>query len=214
MSRVVLQAAEFASNEACARAEAEIRSLIEAYASFERSDPDPWSQDRPPPAPLVEFGRRHDVEWPSSKDGRFFLREPIAEAAQVLAVGRMLFFWAPGFALGGPALRRCLQRIGAVAVAGCGGDGDDGRVDLVIRAASATARLEELAEFLDAEDYEDQYEVVDDPEALELALFTITADDGQARSTMVFDDSGVQDWAFVAALPQLDGDEPRLATER
>ncbi|HWB80315.1 MAG TPA: hypothetical protein VG755_35355 [Nannocystaceae bacterium] len=33
---------------------------------------------------------------------------------------------------------------------------------------------------------------------------------GSARAHLVFDDSGVQDWAFVAMLPQLSGDDPVL----
>lgn len=63
MTHVVMQASEWRSTEDAIRAEAELRSLFDAYARFEREDPSPWAQDRVPP-PLVEFGRKHGVEWP------------------------------------------------------------------------------------------------------------------------------------------------------
>lgn len=48
-------------------------------------------------------------------------------------------------------------------------------------------------------------------EATEIvALFSITFEGPTATQRLVFDGSGMQDWAFVAALPQLDGEDPRL----
>lgn len=68
-----------------------------------------------------------------------------------------------------------------------------------------------LAAFLDDEDHAGQYRV--EPGAGPIpddALHSITFEGASGASRLVFDGSGVQDGAFVAALPQLDGERPRL----
>jgi hypothetical protein len=202
MAHVVLQSAEFRSVESAARCEAELRALFDAYVKFEKTDPNPWGQERAV-APLVAFGQRHGVVWPDGKEARFALKGPFEDAAELLRVDRMVFFWGGGFDLGGPTLQQVLVRLGATAVAQW--------CRLRIRSDDPERRLAELAAFLDDEDYEDQYAVTDDPDEIDAALFVLEVQGPSGSRRLVFDDSGVQDWAFVAVLPQLDGEDPRLA---
>lgn len=112
MSHVVLQAASFPTPAEAQRAEEELQKLFDAYVAFESSDPEPWRQDRVPP-PLVDFGRAHGVEWPLRDDARFLLKGAFAEAAQLMRVDRLVFFWGGGFELGGTTLRAILAKLGA-----------------------------------------------------------------------------------------------------
>lgn len=199
MAHVVLQAASFPSVEAARRAEFELRRLMEAYAAFEASDPDPWRRDRVPP-PLLAFGEAHGVVWPLRDDSRFLLKGSFAEMAELLRVDHVLFFWGGGFELGGPTLRTILAKLGAtLCTEHCA---------LSIRANDPDARADELASFLDDEDFEDQFQR-DEGEAS--ALHTLTILGASESRVLTFDDSGVQDWAFVALLPQLEGEGLELA---
>jgi hypothetical protein len=201
MSHVVMQAAEFASVDEAKRAEAELQQLIDGYVDFEATDPDPWNQDRVAP-PLVAFGQRHKIEWPQTQASRFLLKGSFEEEINLLHVDRMVFFWGGGFDLGGETLRTILGRMGATRCAES--------VHLVVGTPTPDKRLAELTGFLVDEDYEDQFDVASDAEALKDALFSVTLENGDDRKHLVFDDSGVQDWAFVSLLPQLDGEDPRL----
>jgi hypothetical protein len=204
MAHVVMQAAEFASVDEATRAEAELQHLIDGYVAFEKTDPDPWSQGRVPP-PLIAFGQRHGVEWPHAQGSRFLLKGLFEDEANLLRVDRMVFFWGGGFDLGGETLRAILGRMGAVACAES--------VHLVVAASDPEARLAELTSFLVDEDFEGQFEVVSSAADLEHALFSITLDNGSNRTHLAFDDSGIEDWAFVSLLPQLDGEDPRLSRD-
>jgi len=203
MSHVVLQAAEFSSAGAAARCETELRSLIDEYVRFEKSDPDPWGNKRVPP-PLVAFGKRHGVEWPLTESSRFLIKGMFHEEVRLLRVDRMVFFWAGGFDLGGPTLREILRSLGASAVAG-----DNGQCHLTIRNGNPDTRVEELAQFLVDEDFEDQFTIGVDVDG----MFSITVIGPSHRNRISFDDSGVEDWAFTALLPQLSDEDPSLAAE-
>jgi hypothetical protein len=202
MSHVVMQASEWDSVDAAIRCEKELRALFDTYVRFEREDSSPWAQDRVAP-PLAAFGRAHGVAWPLEKDSRFLLKGGIEDSAEILRVDRMVFFWGGGFDLGGEALRNVLRSMGAVRVAeGC---------TLFVRSDDPDERVKQLAAFLDDEDFEEQYEVDDGVAPADHALHTVTFVSKARRRRIVFDDSGVQDWAFVAILPQLDGENPSLA---
>jgi hypothetical protein len=199
VSHVVLQAAEFPTTAAAERCETELRSLIDDYVRFEKSDPDPWGNKRVPP-PLVAFGKRHGIEWPLTEASRFLIKGMFSEEAQLLRVDRMVFFWAGGFYLGGPTLRDILRRLGARAVV------DNGQCHLAIRNDNPDARIEELAAFLVEEDYEDQFTIGPDGDG----MFTLTVIGPSHRNRISFDDSGVEDWAFMAVVPQLSEEDPTL----
>ena len=200
MSHVVMHAASFTTLAAARRAEAELRRLTRAYIAFEAEDPDPWRDDRVAP-PLVDFGRTHGIDWPHRQDARFLLKGSFADSAEVLLVDRLVFFWGGGFELGGPALRAVLVRLGATVTTD--------RCDVSIRTPHADARVRELADFLVDEDFEGQFRLDDDGDATPLHRLTLVGP--AARRVFTFDDSGVQDWAFVALLPQLDGEALELA---
>lgn len=204
MTHVVMQAAEFATIEVAERAEAALAELIARYAEFEATDPGPWSEERVP-APLLAFGAKHGIEWPGTDSSRFLLKGIFEEEATLLRVDRMVFFFGGGFELGGKTLRSILRKLGAVGV------GYDGNCDLIVQAKDPAARAAELAEFLVDEDYEEQFTLAADP--LPSRLFSVTLEGNGERSALTFNDAGVQDWAFVAALPQLWGEDPRLASK-
>jgi hypothetical protein len=82
------------------------------------------------------------------------------------------------------------------------------RCALTIRNDAPDQRVQELAAFLDEEDYEGQYSIDDGEGASDAAFYTLTVVGRDRRSRLLFDGSGVQDWAFVAILPQLDGEDP------
>lgn len=205
MAHVVMQAAQFSSIEQATRVEEELQRLVAAYISYEQNDESPWSEDAVP-TPLVELGARHGVPWPGGKDARFFLKDTFDHAAALLRVDRAVFFWGGGFDLGGEWLRDVLYELGATFCT------DAPRV--VVRVADPHARVAEASEFLTAEDYEDQFSVSTTDDDLHDPWFAITFANDTTRAHLVFDDSGVQDWAFVAMLPQLSGDDPVLQPPR
>lgn len=198
-----MQAAEFPSPDLAERCEKELRALIDAYVAFEKSDPDPWGGKRVPP-PLVAFGERHGVVWPNDHGSRFFIKGMFEDEAQLLRIDRMIFFWAGGFDLGGQTLRAILTRLGATTAVG------EGDCHLAIRHEDPDARVGELADFLGEEDYENQFALVAGAPSPEDAYFSITVVGPRHRARIAFDDSGVQDWAFTALLPQLSGEDPSL----
>lgn len=199
---VVMQMAELADIEAAAAWEADLRALVEAFVRFERSSPNAWEGGVVPP-PLAAFGERHGVAWPSLESSRFLVRGSLAEATEILRVDRLVCFWGNGFELGGATLQQIAKRRGATAACAEG--------HLVVRHAQPRARAEELAAFLRDEDHEGHFSVLDAEQPLPPhTLYTITFEGTSERVRLVFDGSGMQDWAFVAALPQLDGEDPSL----
>ena len=198
-----MQAAEFPSADLAKRCEEELRALFEEYERFEATDPNPWATDRVAP-PLAAFGERHRVIWPNDASSRFTIKGSFNEEAHLLRVDRMVFFWAAGFDLGGKTLRSILHKLGAQAVVG------EGACHLEIRHDDPKARAEELAEFLCAEDFDDQFTLTHDAPANSTEYFSITVKGRDHQSRLDFDDSGVQDWAFVALLPQLTDEDPTL----
>jgi hypothetical protein len=201
MSHVVMQAAEHRTIQDAQRCEAVLRGLFDDFVRFQKEDPSPWRTDRVPP-PLVAFGKRHGVEWPHDDASRFLVKGSFAEEAQLLRIDRMVFFWAGGFELGGATLLGILTGLGATAVAS--------DCHLSIKNADPDARVAELATFLDENDFQDQYAVDDGTGSLESKLFSLTVVGPAHRKRLMFDDSGVQDWAFAELLPQLDGEDPSL----
>ncbi len=199
MAHVVMQSAEFATVEQAQKAESELKWLCDAYTDFEANDPDPWNQERIPP-PLIEFGKRHGLDWPNEKHARFLLKGGFAEMVELLRLDRMVFFWGGGFDMGDEPLRQILRKLGATDVRET--------CDLIVKCTDPDSRIAELAQFLEDEDFEEQY-FVDDYD--DWAYFSVKLE-GDNHSRMIwFDDSGVQDWAFVTMLYQLDGEDPRFA---
>ncbi|WP_437275961.1 hypothetical protein WME90_32560 [Sorangium sp. So ce375] len=202
MSHVVMQAAEFSTVDAAARAEAELLQLVADYITYEKTADAPWSDDAVP-GPLVELGRRHGVPWPGDSTSRVLLKGLFEDEANVLRVDRLVFFWGGGFDLGDAWLRAVLLRgLGAVRCTGW--------PQLLVRVDDPQARAAASGEFLVEEGYEEQFTTTPDDAALDGALFAITFERGGDRVHLTFDDSGVQEWAFVAMLPQLWGDDPVL----
>jgi hypothetical protein len=201
VSHVVMQAAEFPSVDLAVRCEEELRALVDAYVEFEATSSGPWGGKTVPP-PLAAFGKAHGVDWPSDERSRFAIKGLFEEEATVLRVARVVFFWAGGFDLGGETLRAILRSLGATVVVG------EGQCHLMTRHDDPTAWVEELAAFLDDEDFEDQFTAGDG--AASDSYFSITVVGPSDTKHLAFDDSGVQDWAFVTVLPQLGGAGPSL----
>lgn len=199
-----MQGAECTSIADAERLEAELVALKAAYVRYEAEAEHPWADDAVP-TPLVAWGERHGVPWQRSRETRFLLKGMFEDEAQILRVDRMVFFWGGGFDLGGAWLRTILGKLGAVACSAA--------PRLRIACHDPEGRARALAQFLVDEDYEDQFTVGDDPEDLPSALFALVLEHGDARRYVLFDDSGVQDWAFVALLPQLVGEDPSLAPD-
>jgi hypothetical protein len=200
MAQVVIQAAEFPTLEQAEHAEAELKWLYDAYVEFENTDPEPWRTDRVPP-PLVEFGKRHDMAWPNTDDARFLLKDQFSMIAELLRIDRMVFFWGGGFEMGGEPMREVLRKLGATEVRP--------NCNLVIESPDPDARVAELAQFLDDEDYADQYTVGTGESGWR--YFSLDVRGPDCVRSIECDDSGVQDWAFVTLLYQLDGEDPRFA---
>lgn len=118
----------------------------------------------------------------------------------------MVFLWAGGFELGGDTLRAILVRLGATRAVG------EGNCHIAVRNDDPDARVAELAEVLRDEDFEDQFELVDATSSPADAYFSITVIGPHHQRRIVFDDSGVQDWAFIALLAQLSDENPALVT--
>lgn len=203
MAHVVMQAAEFATEQEAEACEAELQELRRSYVAFEAEDDDPWGTSRVAP-PLAAFGDKHDVAWPNVKDARFLLKGLFEDAASILRIDRMVFFWGGGFTLGGETLRTVFERMGAVL--------SRQWCHLKIHHTRPLERLRELCTFLESNDYEDQFLQVEDEESALEGLFSITIDGGKDAETvfLCFGDSGVEDWAFVSMLPQLIGSDPSL----
>lgn len=219
MAHVVLHCAEYPSCDAANLAAEALQKLKEDYERYEpsvalQSSRAPYGDSTSPdtiPPPLVAFGERHGFVWPSSCG---FLIKGLADEIQIVAVDRLVFFYVGGFELGGRALETYFVGSGAVRYASDG-------VHLVMQLPEAVARARELAAFLVDEDYEDQFTLrIDgavegrpaDEDATEDShfLFTVTLTNAEHTCVLGFDDSGVQDWAFVSLLYQLSGMNPTL----
>lgn len=201
MSHVVMQAAACGTVAAALRLETELLALKAAYVRYEGEAENPWADDAVP-TPLVAFGEQHGVPWYRSRETRFLLKGMFDEEARVLRVDRLVFFWGGGFDLGGPWLRTILGKLGATSCSPA--------PRLSIDCDDPRARAQELAQFLVDEDYEDQFTLASDDAGLACSQFAIVLQRGDERRYLLFDDSGVQDWAFVSLLPQLVGEDPAL----
>lgn len=76
----------------------------------------------------------------------------------------------------------------------------------------SSVRIRELAEFLEYEDLGGQFSLDDGHRGS--ALHSLVVSGPEHSRSIVFDDSGVQDWAFVELVPQLDGEDPGFAQDR
>ncbi|RYG18901.1 hypothetical protein EON82_22075 [bacterium] len=199
MSHVVMQAAEFPSLRAAESAEAELRAFMAAYGAYD---------DAPGPgdSPLVELGRAHGIVWPDDPSAAILVKGLFSQEAQLARIDRLVFFWFGGFDFGGEPFREVLRRLGAVHTA------DERTCHVVVRTDDAEGRAAALAEFLDEEDFEDQYTAEDAAAPLgEDVAFSVTFTGPKASKRLVFDTSGVQDWAFTNVLYQLTDDDPAFA---
>jgi hypothetical protein len=226
MAHVVLHCAEYRSSDAANLAAEALMKLKEDYASYEaralqsRRAPHGGSSSSSPetiPPPFVAFGERHGFVWPSSC--RFSIKG-FADEIEVVAVDRLVVFYVGGFELGGKALASYFAGSGAIRYVSDGGH-------LVMQVAEAVDRARELAAFLVDEDYEGQFTLRIDGEVQgappdeddaehdeEFFLFTVTLTNAEHTCVLGFDDSGVQDWAFVSLLYQLSGMDPTLDPAR
>lgn len=221
MAHVVLHCAEYPSSDAANAAADALTKLKEDYARHEssvalQSSRAPYGDSTKPgviPPPLVGFGERHGFVWPSSCG---FSIKGLADEIEIAAVERLVFFYVGGFELGGSAIETYFARSGAIRYA-------SNRCHLVMQSAEAVDRARELAAFLVDEDFEDQFtlridgkvegrsgEVHRGGEGDENLLFAVTLTNAEHTCLLGFDDSGVQDWAFVSLLYQLSDMDPSL----
>jgi hypothetical protein len=221
MAHVVFHCAEYPSSDAANAAADALTKLKEDYARHEssvalQSSRAPYGDSTKPgviPPPLVAFGERHGFVWPSSCG---FSIKGLADEIEIVAVDRLVFFYVGGFELGGSAIETYFARSGAVRYA-------SNHCHLVMGSAEAVERARELAAFLVDEDFEDQFtlridgkvegrsgDADDDEEGDENFPFAVTLTNAEHTCVLGFDDSGVQDWAFVSLLYQLADMDPSL----
>lgn len=208
MAHVVLHCAEYPDGDAARLVGEALQRLKDEYVEYERGLGQRRADEGIASPPLVAFGQRHGFEWPAS--ARFAIKGA-ADEIEVTVVDRVVFFHAGGFELGGMAIEWYLAHSGAVSWA-------SDRAHLLVRSADPVASARELAAFLVDEDYEEQFTLLVDGE-VELRpfqddeadfAFTVTLVDAEHTCVLGFDDSGVQDWAFVSLLYQLCGMDPSL----
>lgn len=202
MSHVVMQGAQLPTTQAAdAAAEALVR-LVDEYSAWEEAaGAAAWDQG-PTPPPLLAFAERHGFAWPPG--ARILLKGTAREGLCVAAIDELVFFWGGGFEVGGAGIERFFAAAGAVTQAT--------RCHLKVRSEPPAALVESLTQFLDDEDYQEQYSSrpLADASLGEL-LHSVTVE-GRDPIVLGFDDSGVQDWAFTSVIYQLAGLHPRLAT--
>lgn len=201
----MLHCAEFADRESAAAAAREVTRFRDAYAAYEgplylagEQPYDPARPVGPLPEVLVEMGRRHGFEWP--RNCGFLVKGSSSEIA-VEHIGRLLFVYANAFELGGLAMEQVFASLGSVRYAE--------RCHLRCDVADAAERERELAAFLADEDFDDAFRAESSPHT----LFSITLRDASASTTLYFDGENSGEEAFIALLPQLDADDPRLCDD-
>jgi hypothetical protein len=220
VAHVVFHCAEYRSSDAASSAVDALSKLKADYARHEtsalRSSRASYGDANQPgmiPPPFVAFGERHGFVWPSSCG---FSIKGLADEIEIVAVDRLVFFYVGGFELGGRAIETYFAGSGAVRYASNG-------CHLVMQSTKAVVRARELAAFLVEEDFEGQFRLridgesegpsgdeddVDDVD--ENFVFTVTLTNAEHTCVLGFDDSGVQDWAFVSLLYQLSDMDPSL----
>ncbi len=203
MAHVVLHCAEFESESAAGVAAAGLDEFRAATIAYERQLGGPAE---PPDPPLVEFAKAHGFALHGACE--VLVKGPAEDTMQVLQVDRLVFFYAGGFDLGGDAIETYFSLAGASHYS-------RDTAQLVVASENPQASARSLASFLDDEEYAEQYylaeaeaEVYADPTPFSVRFETA---DTSLATAVIFDDSGVQDWAFIACLPQLHGQAPRLA---
>lgn len=181
----------------------EVTRFRDAYVAYEGplylAGAQPYDPGRPAgplPEVLVEMGRRHGFEWP--RDCGFLVKGSSSEIS-VEPVGRLLFVYANAFELGGEAMKKVFASLGSVRYAE--------RCHLRCDVADAAERKSELATFLDEEEFDDAFRAESSPHT----LYSITLCDAAASTSLYFDGGNSGEEAFIALLPQLDGDDPRLS---
>ena len=200
MAHVVMQAAQLPTTRAAEAAAEALARLVDEYSAWEEAAGAAAWDEGPTPPPLLAFAARHGFEWPTG--ARILLKGMAGEVLCVAAIDELVFFWGGGFEVGGAGIERFFAAGGAVAQAT--------RCHLTVRSESPAALVESLAQFLDEEDYEDQYSSQPLAAAsLGELLHSVTVE-GPEPLVLGFDDSGVQDWAFTTVLYQLAGLHPRL----
>lgn len=196
--------AEFADEATAAEA---ARALLEFRSMFTQFEESMLQEGRiqaldETPAPLTAFAAKHGFDVPGVCE--VLLKGSASDVMEVLHVNKVVFFYASAFDLGGKAIELFFRRAKAVKYsrnAAC----------IVIESHSPEESAESLASFLNEEDFEGQYTLVhSDAARVSATGYSIRLANSESSSTLCFDDSGVQDWALAACLPQLDGESPRL----
>ena len=207
----VCHCAHFATETEATHVAQALEALLRQYADYEHSV-GLQSSDAPYgdmakanaiPPPLVEFAARHNFVWPS--DCGFLLRGPASDV-ELIQIDRLIFLLGNGFELGGEAIETFLRQKGALSYADA--------ANLIVQTESPSARMDALTAFLDDEDFQAEYvlleRVRDDAEL----IFAITFQHDQERRVIGFRHRGVETQAFVAALYQLSGEDPIVQSLR
>jgi len=204
MSHIVLHCAQFSSVQKAEIAAQRLNELRQSYidwSNFRFSKGESLSEF---PQLLFDFAEKHGFDWPRDKKNGFLIKGD-AEEIQVVVIGALVFFYAGGFSLGGTAMLNFFRVVDATHYAT--------HCHLLVSADDPDGASKDLAAFLDAEDYEEQYAIKSNRDELEslLTLHSVRFISPKGKESVLgFGDVGVQDWAFVSAIYQLDSGSPTL----
>lgn len=197
MAEIIMHAAEFADAHSAQKAELELRQFIDEMIEYESTATDPWDGALQPP--VKALGERCGVEWKSREVHEVLIRGLFRDEAKLIRQNLALFFWAPGFGLGGPYLDAVLQNLGAHFVTH--------EPRLLVRCGAPLEVHESLLEDLSAGGYPP-------PESSPEASFSIHFASDEKSRTLSFADKSAAAWAFVAVLPQLCARHPSAISLR
>ena len=203
----VTHCAHFATESAARDAVHALEVLLQEYADYEHSvtlqSSDPPYGDTAKanaiPPPFIAFAARHGFNWPSSCG--FLLRGPASDA-ELIQIDRLVFFRGNGFELGGEAIQTFLKMRGALV-------GSD-EANLVVQCDAPDERRGELAAFLEDEDFEGEFVLLDRMQDDAELLCSITFQSPKTQRVLGFRHRGMEPDAFVAALYQLAGEDPLI----
>ncbi len=201
MSHVILHCAEFDSEAAARAVEAALVGFCAAYAVYEREVHGRGLVPDQPSPPLIEFARAQGFTLRG--EGALLIKGLAQDELKVVRIDRLVCFYAGGFELGGDGIEAYFAHAQARRYA-------RDEAHLVVASEDPEASARALAGFLEDEDFEDQYVLAEAGEGPRDGVFSVRFERGETAWTLSFDDSGVQDWAFIACLPQLDGESPSL----
>jgi hypothetical protein len=193
MSHVVHHCAQFATEAQAITVEQELLAFRAACAAWERRCHESRTNMMGlVPEPLAALATKHAFALPA-EGYEILLKGLIDDVMQVRRMGSLIVFYGGGFDLGGAAIESYFAAMGATAY-------DRNGAVLVVECDAPDEAATDLAAALDDEEYDEQYTIGPDEEG---GVFTIRFEGGGARACVAFDDSGVQDWAFIASLSHL-----------